>query len=62
MLIEAKVLVESQSEVEAQHKALGGAARVDDGKATGGSDRGEGDGKEIASVCVLVWAWRWGLG
>ena len=54
LLIEAKRLVEAQREVEAQKKALGGAARVDDGEATGGSARGDGDGKEIMLAGVLV--------
>ena len=47
LLIRAKRLVETQSEVEAQHKALGGTVRVDNGEATGGSDRGDGDSKVI---------------
>ena len=38
----------------AQRKALGGASRMDDGEATGGSDRGDGDGKENAFAGVLV--------
>ena len=40
--------------MEAQRKALGGATRMDDGEATGGSDRGDGDGKENAFAGVLV--------
>ena len=62
LLIEAKRLVEAQCEVEAQRKALGGAAMVDDGEATGGSARGDGDGKEIMFAGVRVQAWKWGLG
>ena len=54
LLIEAKRLVEAQCEVEAQRKALGGATRMDDGEATGGSDRGDGDDKEKTFAGVLV--------
>ena len=54
LLVEVKRLVEAQREIEAQNKALGGAVRVDDGEATGGSARGDGDGKEITFAGVLV--------
>ena len=40
--------------MEAQRKALGGAARVDGGEATFGSARGGGNGKEITFAGVLV--------
>ena len=54
LLVEVKRLVEAQREIEAHNKALGGAVRVDDGEATGGSARGDGDGKEITFAGVLV--------
>ena len=58
-MIEEKRLVEAQREVEAQRKAIGGASRVDDGEANGGSTRGDGDGREITFAGVLVKDWGW---